>query len=355
MGWGPNIFVQNSFLWSDVVSWTRGAHSMKFGGGYTKEHADNDSARAITRPTFSFNNVFDFANDAPFSESQIPLDPRTGTVPDSIQRLHRTQSMNVFVQDEWKIRPNLTLSAGLRFEWFMNITDASDDTVTNIAFPVDTGNLQSDLASAQMVQRQYWLNGGAFGPQNNLAPRVSFAWDPSKKGQMSVRGGYGRFYDRMSNQIWDSEHTNLPGYANAAVRVDQPVKPLFALGTSAILPYGFPFPAGLTAGVRPNGGLLNGTANVVVGDSDMPVEHSDNWFVGVQRALGRFVVVEANYVGSRGRNMYYRSTSTGSRETSSTAGSTGSCPASRPSTTRRGSTRATTTASTSPSASRRAT
>src|SRR5207247_2063315 len=45
VGWGPNIFVQNSFNWSDVVTWTRGAHSMKFGGGYTREHADNDSAR----------------------------------------------------------------------------------------------------------------------------------------------------------------------------------------------------------------------------------------------------------------------------------------------------------------------
>jgi hypothetical protein len=306
VGWGPNIFVQNSFLWSDVVTWTRGAHSLKLGAGYTKEHADNDSARAITRPTFSFNNVFDFANDAPFSESQIPLDPRTGSVPDSIKRLHRTQSINVFAQDEWKVRPNFTVSAGVRFEWFMNITDVSDDTVTNIEFPVDTGNLQSDLASAQMVQRQWYLNGGAFGPQNSLAPRVSFAWDPTKKGQMSVRGGYGRFYDRMSNQIWDSEHQNLPGYANASVRVDQPVKPLFALGTSAILPYGFPFPAGLTAGVRPNGGLLNGTATVTVADSEMPVEHTDNWFLGVQRALGRFVVVEANYVGSRGGQMYYQ-------------------------------------------------
>jgi hypothetical protein len=306
VGWGPNIFVQNSFAWSDVVTWTRGAHSLKFGAGYTREHADNDSARAITRPTFSFNNVFDFANDAPFSESQIPLDPRTGRVPDSIKRFHRTQSLSGFVQDEWKVRPNLTLSAGLRFEWFMNITDASDNTVTNLAFPSNTGNLRNDLASAQMVQQQYWLSGGAFGPQKSLAPRVSFAWDPTKKGQMSVRGGYGRFYDRMSNQIWDGEHTNLPGYANASVNVLQPVKPLFAIGGSPILPYGFPFPAGLTAGVRPNGGLLNGTAAVVVGDQDMPVEHSDNWFLGVQRALGKYVVAEANYVGSRGGQMYYR-------------------------------------------------
>jgi Carboxypeptidase regulatory-like domain len=306
VGWGPNIFVQNNFLWSDVVSWTRGSHSMKFGGGYTLERADNDSARAITRPTFSFNNVFDFANDAPFSESQIPLDPRTGTIPDSIKRYHRTQSFNVFVQDEWKLRRNLTISAGVRFEYFMNITDVSDNMVTNIEFPVDTGNLQSDLASARMVQREYYLSGGVFGPQHVFAPRVSFAWDPTSAGRMSVRGGFGRFYDRMSNQIWDSEHQNLPGYANAATTVQQPVKPLFALGGSNVLPYGFPFPVGLTAGVRPNGGLVNGTASVVAADSNTPTEYLENWFLGVQRALGKYVVVEANYIGSRGHDMYYR-------------------------------------------------
>jgi hypothetical protein len=306
VGWGPNIFVQNNFLWSDVVSWTRGSHSMKFGGGYTLERADNDSARAITRPTFSFNNVFDFANDAPFSESKIPLDPRTGTIPDSIKRYHRTQSFNVFVQDEWKLRRNLTISAGVRFEYFMNITDVSDNMVTNIEFPVDTGNLQSDLASARMVQREYYLSGGVFGPQHVFAPRVSFAWDPTSAGRMSVRGGFGRFYDRMSNQIWDSEHQNLPGYANAATTVQQPVKPLFALGGSNVLPYGFPFPVGLTAGVRPNGGLVNGTASVVAADSNTPTEYLENWFLGVQRALGKYVVVEANYIGSRGHDMYYR-------------------------------------------------
>jgi hypothetical protein len=306
VGWGPNIFVQNSFLWSDVITWTRGAHSMKFGVGYTREHADNDSARAVTRPTYSFASVFDFAADQPTSQSQIAIDPRIGAAPDSIKRFHRTQSLSAFVQDEWKLRPNLTLSAGLRYEAFMNITDASDDIVTNIEFPVQTGNLQSDLASARMVQRQWYLNGGTFGPQHTFAPRLSFAWDPTNEGRMSIRGGVGRFYERMSNQIWDSEHQNLPGYGSASVTIFQPVKPFFALGASSTLPYGFPLPPGLTAGVRPNGGLLNGTAGVVAADSEMPTMRLDNWFLGVQRSLGRYVVVEANYIGSRGGNMYYR-------------------------------------------------
>ena len=306
VGWGPNIFVQNSFNFSDVMTWTRGAHSMKFGVGYTREHADNDSARAVTRPTFNFDSAFDFANDRPSSESQIAIDPRTGQAPASIKRFHRTQSLAAFVHDEWKVKPNFTLSLGLRFETFMNIWDASDDITTNLEFTQDTGNPQKDLATAHMVQKKYYLNGGRFGPQQALAPRLSFAWDPTKKGQMSIRGGVGRFYERMSNQIWDSEHQNLPGYGSTSVSIFQPVQPRFALGTSNTLPYGFPYPVGLTAGVNQFGGLLNGTAGVVSADGDMPVMYLDNWFLGVQRGIGKYMVVEANYIGSRGNNMYYR-------------------------------------------------
>ena len=307
VGWGPNIFVQNSFNWSDVVTWTRGAHSMKFGGGYTREHADNDSARAITRPTFAFDTVFDFAADRPTSESQIAIDPRTGLAPDKIQRLHRTQSLAAFIQDEWKLKPNLTLSAGLRYEGFLNIYDASDDIMTNLQFSQQTGNLRNDLATAHMQQRKYYLDGGLFsGGQHTLAPRVSFAWDPTNEGRMSIRGGVGRFYERMSNQIWDSEHQNLPGFGFTSVSIFQPVRPLFALGRSAILPYGYPYPPGLTAGVNQFGGLLTGTGDVHVVNGNIPTMYLDNWFLGVQRGIGRYMVVEANYIGSRGGNMYLK-------------------------------------------------
>jgi len=307
VGWGPNIFVQNNFNWSDVMTWTRGAHSMKYGVGYTREHADNDSARAITRPTFSFDTVFDFANDHPSSESQIAIDPRTGAAPDSIKRFHRTQSINAFVQDEWKVKPNLTLSGGLRYDGFLNIYDASDDIMTNIDFPNQTGNLRQDVATARMLPKKYFLNGGLFsGGQHSLSPRFSFAWDPGKNGLMSVRGGVGRFYERMSNQIWDSEHQNLPGFGFATASVFQTVQPRFAFGTSAELPYGYPYPVGLTSGVNQYGGLLNGTAAVVTVDPNIGTMYSDNWFLGVQRALGQHVVVEANYIGSRGGNQYTR-------------------------------------------------
>ncbi len=74
-GFGPNEFVQNSFEWRDVVTWTRGSHNLKIGGAYTREHADNDSSRTYNRPTYDFNNVFDFANDNPRQQAQVGIEP----------------------------------------------------------------------------------------------------------------------------------------------------------------------------------------------------------------------------------------------------------------------------------------
>ena len=64
-----------------------------------------------------------------------------------------------------------------------------------------------------------------------MAPRASFAWDPTNEGKMSIRGGWGRFYERMSNQLWDSEYTNLPSFALTTQTIFDPVKPLFSLNT----------------------------------------------------------------------------------------------------------------------------
>jgi hypothetical protein len=303
-GFGPNEFVQNSFEWRDVVTWTRGSHSMKIGGAYTREHADNDSSRTYNRPTYDFNNVFDFAADNPRLHGQVGMDPETGAGVTSLTRFHRTQSVSAFFQDDWKVKPNLSLNFGLRYEAFLNIYDASGDMANIVMGP---GNdLRTKLQGARVVERHYYLEGGLWdGGQHTLAPRVSFAWDPANDGRMSIRGGLGRSYDRMSNQIWDSEHLNLPGFAIASVFASDPTaRPVFGLGQNTSMPYNYPRPTGLTAGLNPQGGLVNGRGLVHVVDPDFDDMYLDNWFLGVQRRLGSWTTVEADYIGSRGSDAY---------------------------------------------------
>ena len=309
-GWGPNTFVQNNFQWRDVVTMTRGAHGLKLGAGFTREHADHESSRVYNRPQYSFSSVFDFAADKPFSQTNLGIDPRTGLAVSELNSFLRSQSLSTFVQDDWKVKPNLTLNLGLRFELFSNVWDSKRSQGLNaINFPTRTGNLQADIANSQVVNRKYLLNGGLWGGGlKTLSPRLSFAWDPTKEGKMSVRAGVGRFFDRMSNQLFDPEFQDPPTFATAFASIfTAPILPVFGLGSSANPPYNYPRPAGLSAGLRPNGGLLNGRVNAVgLIDPDIGAMYLDNWFAGVQRQIGKFVVVEADYIGSRTRNGYVR-------------------------------------------------
>ena len=136
--WGPNDFVQNNFEWRDVLSWTRSAHSLKIGGGFTAEHADNEGSRVFNRPIYTFPSVFDFAADQPSRQDNLAIDPNTGGAVTNLLREHRTNSISAFLQDDWKVRPNLTLSLGLRYEGYSNIRDAAGD-VTAIEFASRSG------------------------------------------------------------------------------------------------------------------------------------------------------------------------------------------------------------------------
>jgi len=306
--WGPNDFVQNNFEFRDVVTWTRGAHSMKFGASYARGHADNEGSRVFQRPIYNFDSVFDFAADSPSSQGNLGINPLDGAEVTDLLRQHRTNDVSLFVQDSWKVSRNFTLNLGLRYEAFLNIYDGAGD-ITGIEFTGGrTGDLTVDLPEARVVERDYMLDGGLWGGgQHTLGPRASFAWDVSGDGKTSLRGGVGRFYERMSNQLWDSEYTNLPGFAVTTATIFDPVtRPRFGLGASPSPPFSFPRPDGLAAGLLPNGGLQNGLAKADVLDPTLGTMYLDNWFLGVQRQVAEGVVVEANYIGSRGNSMYVR-------------------------------------------------
>ena len=82
------------------------------------------------------------------------------------------------------------------------------------------------------------------------------------------------------------------------------MRPVFGLGRNREMPYDYPRPSGLTGGLNQYGGLVNGRGLVHVVDPNFDNMYLDNWFLGVQRSLGSRIAVEADYLGSRGRNAY---------------------------------------------------
>ena len=306
-GWGPNAFVQNNFEWRDVASLTRGSHSLKFGGNVTRGRADHESSRVFDRPDFTFNNqfgaIFDFANDLPNAETGIGFNPVTGVVGNPLYSLMRTGTMSLFIQDDWKLRPNLTVSAGFRYEDFFNPSDATGQ-VCEMAFPVK-GDLPTMISNGVMTCKHNMFSG----TMNTWSPRIGFAWDPTKQGKMSIRGGAGIFYDRPSDQLDNNYYTNTPRFAVGGAFSNTPNNlPLFATGTTATPPYNYPLPPGLVPSVLPDltpqGGLLAGSASVQVINPDMAVSRMQNWFLGVQRSISNTWVGEIDYVGSIGRHLY---------------------------------------------------
>src|SRR5882672_3819248 len=202
----PGMFAQNVYEFSDTLSKTAGAHALKFGVVVRKEQ-DNSDLSGGSRPLYSFSGLFNLANDAPVFEA-INADPRTGDPADA-QRYFRTSYYAGFAQDDWKIRPNLTLNLGVRYEYFGPLTE-KNGKLANLFFT--PGNLLA--AQARPVDRLYEPD------KNNFAPRFGFAYSPRwnigglfKEGQSVIRGGFGVAYNRIPVAPLNNVRGNPPFFA----------------------------------------------------------------------------------------------------------------------------------------------
>src|ERR1035437_2647617 len=119
----------------------------------------------------------------------------------------RTHSAYGFVQDAWRVRPDLTLTAGLRYEYNSPPVDARDranlfDPATQALVQVGTGGVP---------------RGGSQPDRNNFAPRLGLAWRPGHRNTV-VRAGYGVYYDQSS--LADRKSTRLnSSHANISYAV----------------------------------------------------------------------------------------------------------------------------------------
>jgi hypothetical protein len=300
-GFSDATFIQNNFEWRDMMSYNRGTHSFKFGFRYAKDDAWKGGAKfanVFTRPQFSFNNLFDFALDDPFQESNIGFNPKTGENKGVDFRPY-FPSLAFFVNDDWKVRPNLTITLGLRWETFFAPKDY-DNFFTGMVF--QGGNtFQERIANSISVNKPP-LDGTDY---NNFAPRLGIAWDPSGQGKMSIRAGVGVFYDRFAGQFFHDAQTFAPVFGIATARKDTPpVLPVYGLSRTTESPWQFPVIPNLRIGLDPKGGLIGVPSELSNADPNMRTQYSINWSLAIQYALLRDYVIEAAYIGSVGRKLY---------------------------------------------------
>jgi Carboxypeptidase regulatory-like domain/TonB dependent receptor len=259
----PTAKVQSSTSYSlvDNATWIRGRHTWKAGVEIRRVEINQGST---TDGTLTYANRTDFQNNA-LNTADITGDVPTGG-------LRETQYFG-YAQDEWKVRSNLTVNAGLRYEFYNAFHEALGRDL-----PFDIGSCGA-----------YCPYGSAFyyPGTTNFAPRLSLAWSPKSLGGKTVlRAGAGIYYGE--GQLGD---LNSPIF-NLATRLS------LARATVKNLSYPLdPFIATSQAGLNTPKGLLRNRKQNTIGQ----------WGFSVQHEILPQTIIEADYIGSSGWNLYARS------------------------------------------------
>jgi len=300
----PGILSEKSIDFSDTFNVIIGNHAVKL-GTQLRFDFNNTSIVGGARPVFSFVGLFNLANDTPIFEG-INASPITGAPADAA-RDFKTNDYAFFVQDDWKVRRNLTLNLGLRYEYFPPIKDKLNRQ-SNIIFG-PRGLVDSKVA----VVDQF------FKPdKNNFGPQIGFAYSPGYlKEKGVIRGGFGIGYNRIPSVVFINSRGNPPFFSRFGICcgtagpaggdgfgtpfVDGQI--LYALGGSNS-PNSFPANPRLGGGINPaTGAPFNGQVEIYGSTQEQPNAQSFRYSLEGQYQLPGKLTATIGYQGSRNKNL----------------------------------------------------
>jgi hypothetical protein len=293
----------------DNLAFNFGKHTLRT--GFEIQQMIKTENAVNGEPSFSFNSWGDFlvGNAASFTQ----------TLPDIIPDLHFV-NIEAYLQDDWKVSKRLTINLGVRWSRLPSVTDVRN-TLSNFDPAYFSSQLapQIDPKSGNFVAAQFingsqllpatYTNGmifpkgaecaaaqavaplstcspfGAYVNPNynaNFGPRVGFAYDVFGNGKTVARGGFGIFYDRLLDGIWEQNAFGDPPFAKRTTVVNAPFDNITS--GSASVPLG---PNGLTA----------------TGNPTFKVPNYANFNLSVQHELLPSTVLEVAYVGNEARHL----------------------------------------------------
>jgi len=270
-GNAPQSTIQNTYQASEAVSWAKGRHNFKFGFEARKIISPQQFIQR-SRGDYQYSVLWSYlADQAPdaFAERS------TGTAP-----FYGDQTAWYwFAQDNWRVRPNLTLNLGVRYEY------------TTIAA---TQKLQKLNAIASVPGLVNFAAPSA--ATNNWAPRLGFAYSPGNSGKTSIRGGFGIAFDVLYDNLGilsQPPEVSVTNDCGTKFNDCSTANPIYANGflTGGGLPSTSPtFSTQAAAAAR--------TSAFVPVDQKSP--KSIDWTLGVQHEFLKDFTVEIRYVGTRG-------------------------------------------------------
>ena len=258
---GPAGFPQGrsdtTYVVSDTLNYLRGSHSLKFGGEYRRFYNNNTNQDT---GTFAFANMSAF-----LAGTANTFNVTLGDVSSAIAQ----GALGLFVQDNYKMRPNLTLELGLRYDWLMSPTERFNRFVD---FVPETNSLVRVNGGIAPVYHTNW---------KNFQPRVGFSWDPFKNGKTSIRGAYAILTDQPVTNLVTGNATNPP-FATAVA-----------------------LPANTTTQLSNATAIAVPGATVSPSSSDPGFDNAyvQSWNLNVQREVRPGFGVTIGYFGSKGTHL----------------------------------------------------
>ena len=290
----PGGWFQTSLNAKDTFSWIHGGHNLKV-GGELRRMRNNLRNTAAFIPIYQFSSILDFIDDEAIQMTRN-VDPRTG-IPASTGNAIRVWEGGAFVQDDWKVRRNLTLNMGVRWEYYGPIKDANN-RLRNFLFGTGA-NYAERLANGKVdVVDSMWP-----ASKKNFGPRFGFAWDLGGQSKTVIRGGYGVSFDRLATVVPGSYRNNPPLNASATLGLFFGTPFTYSLGDITKPYLGYPIDPGLRLGLDEHNGIKGSRISVIAVDPGFKSPYAHDWFFGVQRALPGQLVLEVGYLGTAGHHL----------------------------------------------------
>lgn len=301
---GPGIFYQTSYNIRDTVTKVLGSHSLRMGTDIYKDQVEDTALWAGLPPAYQFNNLWDWGNDAPFKESGA-FDPRTGD-PTGVKKYIRSNILAFFLQDDYRLRPNLTLNLGLRWEYFGPV----HEKFGNLGV-VDLGSGANTLTDLSVKTGVNAYNAS----KNNWGPQIGFAYSPngifghSFNNNFVVRGGFGISYTRPQEAITLNGRLNPPVIVQLGNLFASNGQLVYAASSSPNNIFGFPpNPAAVeqfgSNGLPTCAPTTCGAISLTAFDHNLSTPRVEHYSVEAQYDFGSHFVGTVGYMGSRSSNFF---------------------------------------------------
>jgi hypothetical protein len=288
----------NNYQFADDAFWTRGAHTVKFGMDIERMQF-NYLASNNFGGRWNFDTISDYLqNKSKHFEATLPTD----------QGRHQLRQTLIagYVQDDWRVRSNLTLNLGLRYEMTTMVNDAQGkiSNLVNITDAVPQCGIlfDSGFNPGHTPVPPAGSVCGSVGPYfhnptlHNFEPRVGFAWDPFHNGKTSVRGGFG-VYDVLPLAAYFNVSQSKTAPFTIFASVDKPSSGANPLQNQF-------FVGGQNLLVNGSGAIGQLSVNTV--EANPKRNYVLEWNLNVQRQVTSDLTVTLGYVGNHGIHMLTR-------------------------------------------------